>query len=110
MSRVPGWLGRLGAGLTELGERLDERRAEVEKESQGSPDLQDRSAVRVSVEKSDGPVPDTPETPGSPEDLNDLDVLDDLGSPEHPVADREPAVLPPGAPPPRRRPRRPRTS
>ncbi|MGW3146632.1 AI-2E family transporter [Streptomyces sp. NPDC001177] len=33
MSRVPGWLGRLGAGLTEMGERLDERRAEVEKES-----------------------------------------------------------------------------
>lgn len=32
MSRVPGWLGRLGAGLTEMGERLDERRAEVEKE------------------------------------------------------------------------------
>ena len=32
MSRVPGWLGRLGAGLTELGERLDERRAEVERE------------------------------------------------------------------------------
>lgn len=33
MSRVPGLLGRLGAGLTELGARLDERRAEVEKES-----------------------------------------------------------------------------
>ncbi|ARP72062.1 AI-2E family transporter [Streptomyces pluripotens] len=32
MSRVPGWLGRLGAGLTEVSERLDERRAEVEKE------------------------------------------------------------------------------
>ncbi|MET7568177.1 AI-2E family transporter [Streptomyces sp. NPDC005492] len=32
MSRVPGWLGRLGAGLSEMGERLDERRAEVEKE------------------------------------------------------------------------------
>ncbi|MET8247757.1 AI-2E family transporter [Streptomyces sp. NPDC005202] len=32
MSRVPGWLGRLGARLTEMGERLDERRAEVEKE------------------------------------------------------------------------------
>jgi predicted PurR-regulated permease PerM len=32
MSRVPGWLGRLGAGLTEMGERLDERRAEVEGE------------------------------------------------------------------------------
>ncbi|MEU3780172.1 AI-2E family transporter [Streptomyces sp900129855] len=35
MSRVPGWLGRLGAGLTEMGERLDERRVEVERESEG---------------------------------------------------------------------------
>ncbi|MGW3207378.1 AI-2E family transporter [Streptomyces sp. NPDC001135] len=33
MSRVPGWLGRLGAGLTEMSERLDERRAEVEQDS-----------------------------------------------------------------------------
>ncbi|MEU9439467.1 AI-2E family transporter [Streptomyces sp. NPDC048304] len=32
MSRVPGWLGKLGAGLTEISERLDERRAEVERE------------------------------------------------------------------------------
>ncbi|MER5791053.1 AI-2E family transporter [Streptomyces sp. NPDC001980] len=32
MSRVPEWLGRIGAGLTEMGERLDERRAEVERE------------------------------------------------------------------------------
>ncbi|CAM5387766.1 AI-2E family transporter [Streptomyces californicus] len=27
MSKLPGWLGRFGAELTELGERLDERRA-----------------------------------------------------------------------------------
>ncbi|MER5518985.1 AI-2E family transporter [Streptomyces sp. NPDC002763] len=32
MSRVPEWLGRLGAGLSEMSERLDERRAEVERE------------------------------------------------------------------------------
>ncbi len=32
MSRVPHWLGRIGTRLTEMGERLDERRAEVEKE------------------------------------------------------------------------------
>ncbi|MEU1592950.1 AI-2E family transporter [Streptomyces sp. NPDC005708] len=32
MSQVPGWLSRLGAGLSQVGERLDERRAEVEKE------------------------------------------------------------------------------
>ncbi|MDQ0774799.1 putative PurR-regulated permease PerM [Streptomyces aurantiacus] len=30
MSRVPGWLGRIGAGLTEVGERLDARRAAAE--------------------------------------------------------------------------------
>ncbi|MDX5564933.1 AI-2E family transporter [Streptomyces sp. ID05-04B] len=44
MSRVPRWLGRLGAGLSEMSERLDERRAEVEREGAAerevtSPDL-----------------------------------------------------------------------
>ncbi|WP_406093091.1 AI-2E family transporter [Streptomyces sp. NBC_01013] len=29
MSKLPGWLGQLGAELTKLGERLDERRAEA---------------------------------------------------------------------------------
>ncbi|MDI6517643.1 AI-2E family transporter [Streptomyces coelicoflavus] len=29
MSRVPGWLGRLGAGLTRMSERLDQRREEA---------------------------------------------------------------------------------
>ncbi|WP_200304305.1 AI-2E family transporter [Streptomyces adelaidensis] len=33
MSRVPGWLGRLGAGLRGWGERLERRRAEIESES-----------------------------------------------------------------------------
>ncbi|MFV0133906.1 AI-2E family transporter [Streptomyces sp. HMX87] len=32
MSRVPGWLGRLGAGLTRMSRKLDQRRAEVERE------------------------------------------------------------------------------
>ncbi|WP_434595750.1 AI-2E family transporter [Streptomyces sp. A5-4] len=30
MSKVPGWLGRVGDGLTRVGARLDERRAEAE--------------------------------------------------------------------------------
>ncbi|OIJ85433.1 AI-2E family transporter [Streptomyces colonosanans] len=35
---MPGWLGRIGTGLTQMGERLDERRAEVEKEhTEGDP-------------------------------------------------------------------------
>ncbi|AKJ11072.1 membrane protein [Streptomyces incarnatus] len=37
MSRVPGWLGKLGAGLTEMSERLDERRAEVAREDTATP-------------------------------------------------------------------------
>ena len=32
MSRVPRWLGRLGAGLTEMGDRLNARRAQAEEE------------------------------------------------------------------------------
>ncbi|MBA4861147.1 AI-2E family transporter [Streptomyces sp. PSKA54] len=32
MSRVPGWLDRLGAGVSRMGERLAERRAQAEKE------------------------------------------------------------------------------
>ncbi|MFC4471373.1 AI-2E family transporter [Streptomyces xiangluensis] len=35
MSRVPGWLGRVGAGFTRMGERLEERRrAEAERDVQ----------------------------------------------------------------------------
>jgi hypothetical protein len=36
MSRVPEWLGRLGAGLTELSKRLDERRTDADQESRES--------------------------------------------------------------------------
>ncbi|MEU0134068.1 AI-2E family transporter [Streptomyces sp. NPDC006296] len=31
MSKLPGWLGRLGAGLTDIGARLEQRRAEGER-------------------------------------------------------------------------------
>lgn len=34
MSRVPGWFGRIGAGLTEVGERLDARRAAAEEDDE----------------------------------------------------------------------------
>jgi len=40
MSKVPGWLDRLGTGLTDMGERLNERRARAEREdaeSQAAP-------------------------------------------------------------------------
>ncbi|AYC38850.1 MULTISPECIES: AI-2E family transporter [Streptomyces] len=50
MSRVPGWIGRVGARLTDVGERLDERRAEVARE-----EAEDRSAV-PSVRKPKRPV------------------------------------------------------
>ncbi|MCQ6554545.1 AI-2E family transporter [Streptomyces sp. C10-9-1] len=37
MSKVPGWLGRVGAGLTRVGERLDERRREAVAEDELPP-------------------------------------------------------------------------
>ncbi|MFF8384338.1 AI-2E family transporter [Streptomyces kanasensis] len=35
MSRVPGWLGRLGAGLSRMGRQLEERRERAEAEADG---------------------------------------------------------------------------
>ncbi|MFF3918273.1 AI-2E family transporter [Streptomyces sp. NPDC001852] len=58
MSRVPGWLGKLGAGLTEISERLDERRAEVEREHTPEPS--------GTPELSDSPPSATPQTPPQP--------------------------------------------
>lgn len=61
MSRVPGWLGRLGAGLTEMGERLDERRAEVEKETtEPDPIVADRVVVADRVAEPAQAVPQPP--------------------------------------------------
>ncbi|MGK9460964.1 AI-2E family transporter [Streptomyces sp. G6] len=37
MSRVPGWLGRLGAGLTQMSERLEQRREAREEGPDGEP-------------------------------------------------------------------------
>ncbi|MFD5112234.1 AI-2E family transporter [Streptomyces sp. NPDC058391] len=37
MSKVPAWLGRVGAELTRMGERLDERRAEAEADDGPAP-------------------------------------------------------------------------
>ncbi|MGW7383289.1 AI-2E family transporter [Streptomyces sp. NPDC054794] len=62
MSRVPGWLGRLGAGLTEVSQRLDERRAEVEKEhAEPEPVVADR--VTDSVPATPAPTPVVPAGP-----------------------------------------------
>ncbi|MFD7693020.1 AI-2E family transporter [Streptomyces sp. NPDC059374] len=54
MSRVPGWLGRLGAGLTEMSERLNERRAAAERESDDLP------PGRPSAGPATGDVPASP--------------------------------------------------
>ncbi|MGI5377932.1 AI-2E family transporter [Streptomyces sp. CA-251387] len=67
MSRVPGWLGRLGAGLTEMSERLDERRAEVERESaEFRPER--RSATAVAPEPAaEAPPPPADHVPRPPD-------------------------------------------
>lgn len=55
MSRLPGWLGRLGAGLSEMGERLDERRAEVRRESGDEPEPE--AAPPAAARRSAAPPP-----------------------------------------------------
>lgn len=63
MSRVPGWLGRVGAGLTAVGRRLDERRAEVERED-GDPSASDAAPAEGHVP----PPPDyAPAVPARPD-------------------------------------------
>ncbi|AJE42285.1 membrane protein [Streptomyces nodosus] len=56
---MPGWLSKLGAGLTQVGERLDERRAEVEKEHIGP----GPSAAPESVPPPPAHSPDVPQRP-----------------------------------------------
>lgn len=47
MSRVPGWLGRLGAGLSEMGERLDERRDKQDRADADEPRAGSRVRTRA---------------------------------------------------------------
>jgi predicted PurR-regulated permease PerM len=62
MSRVPGWLGRVGAGLSEMGERLDERRAEVEKEhTEAEPTP--RANAHADAPEPPAPAPLAPDRP-----------------------------------------------
>ncbi|MEU9921314.1 AI-2E family transporter [Streptomyces griseoluteus] len=58
MTRMPGWLGRLGAGLTEMSERLDERRAEVQKEHAGPAGPPESVAVPAPRPAPSAPRPD----------------------------------------------------
>ncbi|MFJ4468930.1 AI-2E family transporter [Streptomyces sp. NPDC089424] len=46
MSRVPGWLGRVGTRLTEMGQRWEERRAEAER-AHGAPEPDPEESARA---------------------------------------------------------------
>ncbi|MEV7997210.1 AI-2E family transporter [Streptomyces sp. NPDC086077] len=46
MSRVPGWLGRVGIRLTEMGQRWEERRAEAER-AHGAPEPEPEESARA---------------------------------------------------------------
>ncbi|MBA5219859.1 MULTISPECIES: AI-2E family transporter [Streptomyces] len=77
MSRVPEWLGRAGARLTELGERLDARRAEVEGEQDvpGGPKQPPRRPG--GTPGGDGrPVADAAEPAGAPGSADSAGVTD----------------------------------
>jgi putative heme transporter len=68
MSRVPGWFGRIGAGLTEVGERLDARRAAAEKDDDAeeagkdeadAADVRSPSSFSLGTVKAERPDPAT---------------------------------------------------
>ncbi|GAA4070771.1 AI-2E family transporter [Streptomyces hundungensis] len=82
MSRVPGLLGRLGAGLTRMGERLDERRAAAEADAELDPVIVD-PAPPVSVQGPPSrkpPAAPAPEPSGGPS--AELEPADEH-APEH---------------------------
>ncbi|MEV5931655.1 AI-2E family transporter [Streptomyces sp. NPDC052079] len=55
MSRLPGWLGQVGARLTEVSKRLEERRAEVSREDR--PDEQDTGREAAGPRLDQAPPP-----------------------------------------------------
>ncbi|MFJ8952186.1 AI-2E family transporter [Streptomyces sp. NPDC102340] len=74
MSRVPGWLGRVGAGISKVGERLDERRAEAERaEAEELPPRPTRAPAAAPAPEPGAPDPaeaqpahDTDQVPAPP--------------------------------------------
>ncbi|WP_405924129.1 AI-2E family transporter [Streptomyces sp. NBC_00035] len=107
MSRVPDWLGRIGAGLTELGKRLDERRAEVEREQSGP----DEPPARHPAQAGGASSPDAPasreakasgdaQPPSGAPGSQDAAVVSDLaGAPADPASPPAPVPTPAPAPP-----------
>ncbi|MDQ1036408.1 putative PurR-regulated permease PerM [Streptomyces sp. V3I8] len=61
MSRVPGWIGRIGAGLTEVGDRLDARRAAAEKDD----DADESGIVEDGTDGTDLRSPSPSSSPGT---------------------------------------------
>ncbi|MFJ2670555.1 AI-2E family transporter [Streptomyces sp. NPDC087525] len=59
MSKVPAWLGQVGAELTRIGERLDQRRAEAEED--------DRPVPRTAPENVPPPPAYAPSVPAKPD-------------------------------------------
>ncbi|MGW0768286.1 AI-2E family transporter [Streptomyces sp. NPDC002676] len=98
MSRVPGWLGRLGAGLTEMSERLDERRAEVEQDHAPEP-VAVGSAV-AETRGADARVADSGTVDSGTAGTADSGTAEaDTRVADSRVTDPEPSVVAPPAPP-----------
>ncbi|MET8683754.1 AI-2E family transporter [Streptomyces sp. NPDC004732] len=84
MSRVPGWLGRLGAGLSGMGERLDERRDKQDRADADEP----RAGLRVRTRADAGDAAD--------DDALDASFAEDErdGAGEHEYVPPPPAYAP----------------
>ncbi|MEU5658099.1 AI-2E family transporter [Streptomyces sp. NPDC047737] len=69
MSKLPGWLGRLGAELTEIGARLEERRAEDERraDADAAKDASSSTLSTVVAERVPAPPSYAPAVAARPE-------------------------------------------
>lgn len=85
MSRVPGWLGRVGAGLTRMSERLEQRREEARRE-----DADEGPAIHS--DHARGPLDDTAghTTEGTAEHASGGAVAEHAGAPRPGAGDHRP--------------------
>ncbi|MFD5051533.1 AI-2E family transporter [Streptomyces tendae] len=85
MSRVPGWLGRVGAGLTRMSERLEQRREEARRE-----DADEGPAIHS--DHARGPLDDTAghATEGTAEHASGGAVAEHAGAPRPGAGDHRP--------------------
>ncbi|MFE1239620.1 AI-2E family transporter [Streptomyces tendae] len=85
MSRVPGWLGRVGAGLTRMSERLEQRREEARREDADEGPVTHSDHARRPLDDTAGHT-----TEGTAEYASAVAVAEHAGAPRSGAGDHRP--------------------